>query len=248
MRFPRLFDLPRKDSTQALIKRWETLSAAQCWRTEGDWRTPELEIAAESMADEGQLSVELARKIGNSRGFSGVSIAESIADFRLLYQAAEQDVDLDCLQGFVEGWVVGWEPGPAISCTEPGTGLSTSAHFHRVLTDSMAVRNTAQHWALGALKFTQLPPASGLDSWFFEAKLGELAAQTLRDSGATVSYSQGTILVLLERSTTNFSSLLHLQESLLRSFGEELGATQLEYESLPKNISEARDLLEGFIR
>jgi len=248
MNLHRLFDPRELRSAQSLALRWEQLSLANCWRSNGGWRSTETDVAAEMVAAEGQLSEGLAQQLGQSRAMTGVGISEAVQDFRLLYQAAAKPVDLDSLQAFVEGWVTGWDPEPAISCTNPRTGLSTVAHLHRLVSDLLESKPRSDRFLLAALRFEQQPPSHGVKSWEFEARLGEVCAQRLADTPATLAYEQGVLLALLDRSTDNFTALLNLQVALVEVLGEQQGSTKLEHEALSADAVTTYTFLDSFRR
>ncbi|AJT42221.1 hypothetical protein [Psychromicrobium lacuslunae] len=244
----RLFGARELNRAQDLMLRWQQLSLAECWRSNGDWRSTEAEISAEMIAAEGQVSEPLAHQLGRSRAMTGVGISESVHDFRLLYQAAAKPVNLDSLQAFVEGWVTGWDPEPVISCTNPRTGLATTAHLHRLVSDLLRSPERSAQYLLAAVRFTQQPPSHGVRSWEFEALLGEICTQRLADTAATLAYDQGVLLVLMSRSTENFTALLNLQVALVEVLGETPGVTTLEHQALSEDARDTYSFLDSFRR
>lgn len=244
----RLFESRELDTPRSLVLRWKQLSLAHCWRATGDWWTSETELAAEMISSDDELSETLAQQLGKSRAVNGVGVTESVHDFRLLYQAANRPVNLDSLQAFVEGWVTGWDPEPAISCTDPRTGLSTMAHLHRLVSDLLNSAEGSNRHLVAAFRFTQHPPSQGVKSWEFEALIGKICSQSLVAGGASFGYEQGVLLALINRTPENFTALLDLQVAFVEALGETTGSTNLEYDSLTKNVSETYSFLDSFRR
>ncbi len=88
-----------------------------------------------------------------------MGINETMSDFRALFVAAEQPVDIDALQSLAEGWAEVAETAAPLSCTDVYTGLVTHAHFQRRIHEvsTLGPESTGSH-ALAIIRLPGPPP------------------------------------------------------------------------------------------
>ncbi|MDR6639769.1 hypothetical protein [Paenarthrobacter nitroguajacolicus] len=139
---------------------------------------------------------------------NGVSISETMTDFRALFEAAEQSLDVDALQSLAEGWAEVAELAPAISCTDVYTGLATHAHFQRRLHEvsTFGADSSGQH-AVAVISVSR-PSQSRTHCWTVLARLGEAVKGQLHGTGAVAMYQDSAIHVLFPLSESNLSRLV----------------------------------------
>jgi hypothetical protein len=146
-----------------------------------------------------------------------VGIGETMTDFRALFVAADQTLDIDALQSLAEGWAEVAETVPPISCTDVYTGLATPAHFQRRIHEVSVEAISGPH----ALAVIHLPEPQGGRShcWTLLARLGDTVQAELSGTGATAMYQNFSVHVLLPLSAFNLGRLLNCKIAV-ESLGE----------------------------
>lgn len=181
---------------------------------------PEVRTVAVSLASEAEVPAPTAKLLGAARARNGVSIRETLDDFRSLFTAAEQSLDVDALISIAEGWAEVAETAPTISCTDVYTGLATQAHFQRRIHEVSAfgTERPGSH----ALAVISLPgphhnnPSHG---WTLLARLGDAVKGELKGTGATAMYQNSAVHVLFHISANNLSRLMSCR-AVLESLGD----------------------------
>ena len=143
-----------------------------------------------------------------------MGISETMSDFRALFAAADQKLDIDALQSLAEGWAEGAEALPPISCTDVYTGLATHAHFQRHLHEiDDAGPECAQ---LHALAVIALPEAGGGRShaWTLLVRLGALVQSHLSGTGALATYRDSAIHIVFQVCEANLTRLAECRVQL----------------------------------
>ncbi|NWL28700.1 hypothetical protein DM794_16790 [Paenarthrobacter ureafaciens] len=201
-----------------LLRRWQTASYKRGWRFRADWLLPEVRTVVKSLATCYSVPPMTARSLGAARARNGVGISETMADFRALFVAADQTLDIDALQSLAEGWAEVAETVPPISCTDVYTGLATPAHFQRRIHEvSVATPGSGPH----ALAVIHLPEPQGGRShcWTLLALLGDTVQAELKGTGATAMYQDFSVHVLLPLSAFSLGRLLNCKIAV-ESLGE----------------------------
>lgn len=161
-----------------------------------------------SLATSAMIPAPTAKSLGAARARNGVSIGETMTDFRALFAAAEQSLDVDALQSLAEGWAEVTETGPPISCTDVYTGLATPAHFQR------RIHEVSAFWPerpdAHALAVISLPrPSDGRGhGWTLLVLLGEAVRVQLRGTGAIAMYQNSAVQILFPLSENNLPRLV----------------------------------------
>ncbi|MEV7603867.1 hypothetical protein AB0N65_00315 [Paenarthrobacter sp. NPDC089322] len=191
-----------------MLRRWQTTSYQQGWRFRADWFLPEVRTVVTSFASRSTVPAPTARSLGAARARNGVSISETMTDFRSLFMAAEQSLDIDALQSLAEGWAEVAETAPPISCTDVYTGLATKAHFVRRIHELSAAgpEGSRPH----ALAVITLPESleSRRHGWTLLARLGETVQCQLSGTGSIAMYRSSAVHVLFPLSESNLERLM----------------------------------------
>ncbi|MGR0161677.1 hypothetical protein [Paenarthrobacter nitroguajacolicus] len=161
----------------------------------------------------------MARSLGAARARNGVSINETMNDFRALFVAAQQAIDIDALQSLAEGWAEVAETVPPISCTDVYTGLATPAHFQRRIHEvsTFGSESPGPH-ALATILLTG-PRDSRSHCWTLLAKLGEAVNGQLQGTGSMAMYQGSAVHILFPLSGRNLSRLMECK-SVLEALGD----------------------------
>ncbi len=197
-----------------LLSRWRTASYQRGWRFRADWFQPEVRTVATSLVSSSVVPAPAAKLLGAARARNGVSIRETLNDFRALFTAAEQALDVDALLSIAEGWAEVAETAPAISCTDVYTGLATQAHFQRRIHE---VSTLGAQWpGSHALAIISLPHPRDSRShcWTLLARLGDAVNCELQGTGATAMYQDSAVHVLFSVSEKNLSQLVDCKAAL----------------------------------
>lgn len=155
-----------------------------------------------------------AKSLGAARARNGVSISETMTDFRALFAAAEQTLDVDALQSLAEGWAEVAETAPPISCTDVYTGLATQAHFQRRIHEVSLFGSECQGPHALAIITVPQPRDSRSHCWTLLARLGEAVQGQLRGTGATAMYQNSAVHVLFPLSESNLSRLVKCKTAM----------------------------------
>ncbi|WP_419199953.1 hypothetical protein [Paenarthrobacter nitroguajacolicus] len=201
-------------SRHLLLRRWQTVSYQTGWRFRADWFLPEVRTVVASLATSAMVPAPTAKLLGAARARNGVSISETMNDFRALFAAAEQALDVDALQSVAEGWAEVAETSPPLSCTDVYTGLATQAHFQRRIHEVSTFG--AQRPGSHALAIISLPGPRDSRShcWTLLARLGEAVKGELHGTGAVAMYQNSAIHILFPVSENNLSRLLECKAAL----------------------------------
>ncbi|MFF1828337.1 hypothetical protein [Paenarthrobacter sp. NPDC058040] len=209
-------------SRHLLLRRWQTTSYQQGWRFKSDWLLPEVRTVVTSLTTRSTVPAPTAKSLGAARARNGVGIGETMTDFRALFDAADQSLDVDALQSLAEGWAEGAEALPPISCTDVYTGLATQAHFQRHLVElDNAGPEYAQHHALAVIALPE-PPDSRSHGWTLLVQLGALVQRQLSGTGALATYRSSAIHVAFQVCESNLERLAACKAAM-----EALGAGSL---------------------
>ena len=209
----------RTFSQHHLLRRWRIASYQKGWRFRADWFLPEVRTVVIPLASGELIPAPAAKLLGAARARNGVSIRETLIDFRALFTAAERALDVDALLSIAEGWAEVAETAPAISCTDVYTGLATPAHFQR------RVHEVAEFGADGpgshAVAIISLPlPRDGRSHcWTLLARIGDAVKGELQGTGATAMYQNSAIHILFSVSASNLSRVLTCR-AVLEALGD----------------------------
>ncbi|MCD4852220.1 hypothetical protein LN996_15495 [Arthrobacter sp. AK01] len=203
-------------SRHLLLRRWQTTSYQTGWRFRADWFLPEVRTVVTSLATNALVPAPTAKSLGAARARNGVSISETMTDFRALFAAAEQTLDVDALQSLAEGWAEVADNAPPISCTDVYTGLATQAHFQRRIHEVSALGSgpgcPAAH--VMAIISVARPRDSRSHRWTLLARLGEEVTGHLHGTGAMAMYQNSAVHVLFPFSESNLCRLSECRAAL----------------------------------
>lgn len=190
-----------------------------------------------SLATRSTVPAPTAKSLGAARARNGVSITETISDFRALFVAAEQRVDIDALQSLAEGWAEVAEIAPPISCTDVYTGLATRAHFQRRIHElSAEVPDASGGHALAVISLP--PPREGRSHrWTLLALVGDTVQRTLKGTGAMAMYQNSAIHVLFPVNDGNLLRLIDCRKSVEALALETLSPARLKFYPLSMSVS-----------
>ncbi|MFC8039581.1 hypothetical protein ACFUOZ_09525 [Paenarthrobacter sp. NPDC057355] len=167
-----------------------------------------------SLATRAVIPANTAKSLGAARARNGVGISETMMDFRALFTAANQSLDIDALQSLAEGWAEAAESAPPISCTDVYTGLATKAHFQRRIHEVSGFAAGCQ--GAYALAVISMPGLRGSRShcWTQLALLGDAVKGQLRGTGATAMYQDSAVHVLFPVGEENVSRMVQCKVAL----------------------------------
>lgn len=201
-------------SRHLLMRRWQTTSYQRGWRFRADWFLPEVRTVVTSLATRSTVPAPTARSLGAARARNGVSITETMTDFRALFAAAEQSLDIDALQSLAEGWAEVAETAPPLSCTDVYTGLATQAHFQRRIHElTVFGQECSRAHALAIISLPE-PHEGRSHRWTLLARLGEIVQGRLSGTGAMAMYKNCAIHVLLPLSESNLARLMECKSAM----------------------------------
>lgn len=206
-------------SRHLLLRRWQTASYETGWRFRADWFLPEVRTVVTSLSTSAVVPPSTAKLLGAARARNGVSIGETMNDFRALFVAAEQTIDVDALQSLAEGWAEVAETVPPISCTDVYTGLATPAHFQRRIHEVSAFGPESLGSHALAIIILPEPRDSRSHCWTLLAKLGEAVTGQLHGTGSMAMYQSSAVHVLFPISDRNLSRLVECK-SVLEGLGD----------------------------
>ena len=199
----------------ALLSGWKTTSKGNHWGFESDWAVLETTHLAAAFTHGLPLG-EFARDLGLARGIQGVGHNKAIKDLGAFFTAAGVPADPRLEQRFTEGWIAATETTPPKFCNDALTGLQTHEHLSRILHDLCSDANFASDaFIIGKLRMPSLPEGATL-RWTMLAELGRCCQEAFKDSGATLSYHQSTVNVLMRRSNANYARMVACHSSLTR--------------------------------
>lgn len=201
-------------SRHLLLRRWQTTSYRTGWRFHADWFLPEVRTVVRCLATSSIVPAPAAKSLGAARAMNGVSIGETMTDFRALFEAAEQSLDVDALQSLAEGWAEVAELAPALSCTDVYTGLATQAHFQRRLHEVSTFGDESSRQNAVARILLPGPSQSRTHCWTLLARLGEAVKGQLRGTGAVAMYQDCAVHVLFPLSEGNLSRLAECKTAI----------------------------------
>ncbi|MCP2048564.1 UNVERIFIED_ORG: hypothetical protein J3D58_002636 [Paenarthrobacter nicotinovorans] len=227
-----------------LLNRWKEQSLQTCWRYEEDWDVPETRNLV--MAASGRHGLrEASMRLGYCRSLQGVGITEIIEDLRSFYAAIQSRAAADILQSLAEGWVAASESTNLVSCTDPLTGLSTSAHFKRVLHDTHeGTPADPNQYVVAKIKLPAIPHGA-TQRYSFLTDLGDSCRWAFRNSRATVSYSRNAIMILMPHTLDNLRRANFCRAAIERTVGGDWNPPCISYEPLPENERGLLHLLAG---
>ncbi|MCT9871537.1 hypothetical protein [Paenarthrobacter aurescens] len=201
-------------SRHLLLRRWQTTSYQTGWRFRADWFLPEVRTVVTSLATNAMVPAPTAKSLGAARARNGVSIGETMTDFRALFAAAEQTLDVDALQSLAEGWAEVAESAPPISCTDVYTGLATQAHFQRRVHEVFTFGSDCPGAHALAIISVPRPRDSRSHCWTLLARIGESVKGQLHGTGAMAMYKNSAVHVLFPLSESNLCRLVECKTAL----------------------------------
>ncbi|MDD7835978.1 MULTISPECIES: hypothetical protein [Paenarthrobacter] len=220
-----------------LLRRWQTTSYQAGWRFRSDWFQPEVRTVVTSLATRAVIPANTAKSLGAARARNGVGISETMMDFRALFTAANQSLDVDALQSLAEGWAEAAEAAPPISCTDVYTGLATKAHFQRQIHEVSGLATGCQ--GAYALAVLSMPGHRGSQGhcWTELALLGEAVKGQLRGTGATAMYQDSAIHILFPVSEENVSRMVQCKAALEAVEGGSLTPVRIAFYPLASDAA-----------
>ncbi|NQD86918.1 hypothetical protein HP499_03710 [Paenarthrobacter sp. CM16] len=218
-------------SRHLLLRRWQTTSYQTGWRFHADWFLPEVRTVVTSLAASATVPAPAAKSLGAARARNGVSISETMTDFRALFSAAERTLDVDALQSVAEGWAEVAETAPPISCTDVYTGLATQAHFQRRIHEISSLGTGPERPGAHAMAIISVagPRDSRSHCWTLLARLGEAVKGQLHGTGAMAMYQNSAVHVLFPFSESNLCRLLECKAALEALGDGALGPARLRF-------------------
>ncbi|MFJ5957552.1 hypothetical protein ACIQC5_16535 [Paenarthrobacter sp. NPDC092416] len=167
-----------------------------------------------SLATRATVPAPTAKSLGAARARNGVSISETMTDFRALFAAADQRLDIDALQSLAEGWAEGAESAPPISCTDVYTGLATRSYFQRRVHElSVFGPECSRPHALAIISLPT-PGESRSHCWTLLARLGEVVEHHLKGTGASAMFQDTALHVLFAVTERNLARLMECQRAI----------------------------------
>lgn len=240
--------MPIANGAWPLLARWRDQSVLDGWRYASDWFVPEVEGVAGCIMNGTSLD-RAVRRLGASRSYCGVGIAETMTDLKALFTAAGRPDDYAAFEEIAVGWVEASEEDQLpSSCTDVRTGLATPAHFERILHDECLAADRLGDLALGTIRFPLMDKRL-LGDWSLAADVGQICAQEFHESILQM-YRYDTVYFLMKVSTENFTGAVRCRERLESLRMGALGRAQLQYRPLPSSDAEALGLvaeLKGFL-
>ena len=167
-----------------------------------------------SLARTAVVPATTAKSLGAARARNGVSISETMTDFRALFIAAKQSLDVDALQSLAEGWAEVAETTPPLSCTDVYTGLATHAHFQRRIHEVSGFAAGCQGAHALAVISLPGPRESRSHCWTLLAQLGDAVKRQLSGTGATAMYQDSAVHVLFPISEGNLSRVMQCKTAM----------------------------------
>lgn len=240
---------PSNGQFHAAIGRWQTASLLAGWRVAGDWFVPEAVAIVDSLTHLEMTSTHAqARALGVTRAYQGVGIAETMTDFKALFDSLDLALDSDAMTGLVEGWVENNEHVQPHSCIDVQTGLATPLHFVNLVREVTAGGGTnAREMALGTIALQYHPDRHRFD-WSLLAEIGHIASCILINSSCTYVANRHELHFFMPNTPAHYSQASRCQASLdsLRNGG--LGPTTMTFSSVPiteEEISRFTKNLQG---
>ncbi|WP_281451582.1 hypothetical protein [Paenarthrobacter nitroguajacolicus] len=214
------------------------------WRYAEDWDIPEARDFAFAAVRKVSLR-EPARSLGYARSFQGAGITETIQDLLNFYEATWGRPSADVIQSLAEGWVSGSERSTPESCTDALTGLSTAAHFSRVLHDAYESGiEDPSRLLIVKIKLPALPTGAAR-MYAFLAQLGEACQEAFKGSGATVAYDRSAVLILTARTHDGYLRAFSCRAAIMNLLQGDFEAAEISYQPLPENASGLLELIAG---
>ena len=197
-----------------LLRRWQSTSYQAGWRFRSDWFQPEVRSVVTSLATSAAVPATSAKSLGAARARNGVSIGETMTDFRALFTAAKQSLDIDALQSLAEGWAEVAETAPPISCTDVYTGLASKAHFQRRIHEVSGIATECQGAHALAVISVPGPQETRSHCWTLLALIGEVVKAQLGGTGATAMYLDSAVHVLFPLSEGNLARVMNCRTAM----------------------------------
>lgn len=206
--------------TVSFTAKMQTISCKTGWRFRADWFVPEIRTIVASLASGTAIPACRSKLLGAARARNGVGINETMNDFRALFVASGQPIDIDALQSLAEGWAEVAETAEPISCTDVYTGLVTQAHFQRRIHEVSTLG--PEHPGPHALAIIRLPGPrhSRGHCWTLLARLGEAVKGQLHGTGSMAMYQNSAVHILFPLGERSLSRLLGCK-AVLEALGDE---------------------------
>lgn len=228
---------------------WARQARHDGWRRDADWACPETSELANVVLTGGNAA-DAVRALARHRAAQGVGIHEALSDLCSLFAVHRPTGEQELLLTFAESWVDASHLfTPAISCTDPGSGLASQYHFERRVLDVYAEDPAPHlHHLLATIRHP-LPNRAVLPGWAVTAEIGALALRCL--TGSTAMHRGDRIVVLLRRSEAAFHAVHRTRaelDALLTGHGCTGGRVHLDLEPLPPRAGDATRLLGSLWR
>lgn len=244
----------RRTGRDQLLVAWRRDTLRHSWRVASDWFCPEvLDLVRGASRSQPTARLEPGvRALGRARAAQGVGAAEAVTDLFAFFGALGLPAPAQLVAAFVETWAEfaeGCEPG--ISCVDPGTGLSTWAHFRARIYELYAEDDAAAATAR-IVAMVRLPAGTASVnslSWNVQALVGQEVLDAFEGSPAVLSHTGATIAALVPRVHGTFSRLQDAATRLDRVLGAESGrGCRLDVEPLPRASDGISRLLDSLRR
>jgi hypothetical protein len=220
-------------SRHLLLRQWQTTSYQAGWRFRADWFLPEVRTVVASLGTSARVPAPTAKSLGAARARNGVSISETMTDFRALFAAAGETLDVEALQSLAEGWAEAMETAPAVSCTDVYTGLATQAHFRRRIHELSTSGAEKPGTLVLAIISIAGPRNSPNHCWTLLARSGEAVNSELEGTGAMAMYQNSAIHVLFPLSESNISRVIRCKNTVEALGNGALSPARAKFYPLP---------------
>ncbi|NUP73618.1 MAG: hypothetical protein HOQ07_03065 [Sinomonas sp.] len=237
-----------------LLSLWRRDALSASWRVARDWLCPEvLGLAHAAARSSSPASLEPAvRALGRARAAQGVGASEAVSDLFAFFGVLCMAAPAQLVAAFVEMWsesAAGYETG--ISCVDPGTGLSTWAHFQARLYELYTEDDGAAP-AERIVAMVRLPEGTaGVSSlpWDLQAAMGREVLEAFAGTASVLSHRGATVAALVPRTEGTFARLHDALGRLDRILPTEPGGgCRLDVEPLPSSADYLGLLLESLRR
>ncbi|MCH6469204.1 hypothetical protein [Sinomonas terrae] len=248
-----VLSLGRRGREEGILGAWRRRALAGTWRVASDWMCPEVIDLVERASGRGFiLGLEgTVRALGRARAIQGVGSAEAVMDLYAFFEALTVDPPGPLVAAFVEAWAESVERAElGVSCVDPGTGLSTWAHFtsriYELYAEDLA---GASARIIATVRLPVCTPAVAALPWGTQAEIGSAVLGAFTGTTAVLSHVGAIVTALMPRTRTAFARLQDAAERLdrlLPSCGER--GCRLDLEPLPAHADAIATLLESLRR
>jgi len=252
-------NLPRRRTTDVLLRQWESASVESVWLRPGDWYTPAADALVECL--EARLdTAPAAFRLGQARAAAGVGITESIDDMAVLFRAAKfESAPIRSIRALCEGWTEGdHAPVAAPTMKDPESGLGTTEYLTQRLGEvyGAALRTGRCVTDTHAVVVVDVAVADP-DPWQRMARnaaVGQALSNAYGEGYPMARLADGLYAVLVERGTSLGEGIATLRDHISdRATAMRVGnlmrqPPHLWIESLPADYGYITSLLESLKR